>query len=129
MIARNLAHRAIPAGHTARVVDAAQMLGDLTNTSRLRQRLRRYTSPALLVIDEIGYMSYGQGYADLLFQVVSQRYQRLSTIVTHQSHLQRMAGGLPPRDQHRRPHRPPLLQRRGPHHRRRLLPQQGDYRA
>ena len=58
------------------------MLGDLTNTSRLRQRLRRYTSPALLVIDEIGYMSYGQGYADLLFQVVSQRYQRLSTIVT-----------------------------------------------
>lgn len=85
MIARNLAHRAIRAGHTVRVVEAAQMLGDLAaqpDTARLRKRLRRYTSPALLVVDEVGYMSYGQGYADLLFQVVSQRYQRLSTIVT-----------------------------------------------
>ena len=53
-----------------------------TGRPGLRRRLRHYTSPSLLVLDEVGYMSYGQGYADLLFQVVSQRYQRRSTIVS-----------------------------------------------
>jgi len=85
MLAQNLAHRAILAGHTARFVSAAAMLADLAaqdGPASLRRRLRHYTSPSLLVLDEVGYMSYGQGYADLLFQVVSQRYQRRSTIVS-----------------------------------------------
>lgn len=85
MLAQNLAHRAILAGHTARFVSAADMLGDLAaqdGSANLRRRLRHYTAPSLLVLDEVGYMSYGQGYADLLFQVVSQRYQRRSTIVS-----------------------------------------------
>ena len=61
------------------------MLADLAaqdDPARFRRRLRKYTSPALLVVDEVGYMSYAQGYADLLFQVVNQRYLRRSTIVT-----------------------------------------------
>jgi hypothetical protein len=85
MLAQNLAHRAILAGHTARFVSAAAMLADLAaqdGPASLRRRLRHYTSPSLLVLDEVGYMSYGQGYADLLFQVISQRYQRRSTIVS-----------------------------------------------
>lgn len=76
MLAQNLAHRAILAGHTARFVSAADMLGDLAaqdGSANLRRRLRHYTAPSLLVLDEVGYMSYGQGYADLLFQVISQR--------------------------------------------------------
>lgn len=85
MLAQNLAHRAILAGHTARFVSAAAMLGDLAaqdGPASLRRRLKHYTTPSLLVIDEVGYMSYGQGYSDLLFQVISQRYLRRSTIVS-----------------------------------------------
>lgn len=86
MLAQNLAHRAILAGHTARFVSAADMLGDLAaakaDPARLRCRLRHYTAPSLLILDEVGYMSYGQDYADLLFQVISQRYQRRSIIVS-----------------------------------------------
>lgn len=66
MLAQNLAHRAILAGHTARFVSAADMLGDLAaqdGSANLRRRLRHYTTPSLLVLDEVGYMSYGQGYA------------------------------------------------------------------
>lgn len=85
MIAKNLAYRALLAGYTIRFVEARDMLADLAaqdDPARFRRRLRKYTSPALLVVDEVGYMSYAQGYADLLFQVVNQRYLRRSTIVT-----------------------------------------------
>ena len=64
------------AGHTTRFVEARDMLADLhaqDDPVRFRRRLHKYTSPALLVVDEVGYMSYAQGYADLLFQVVNQR--------------------------------------------------------
>src|SRR6201997_4698841 len=39
-------------------------------------------APSLLVIDEVGYLSYSNRYADLLFELVSRRYQNKSTIVT-----------------------------------------------
>ena len=54
MLAQNLAHRAILAGHTARFVSAADMLGDLAardGSANLRRRLRHYTTPSLLVLD------------------------------------------------------------------------------
>jgi DNA replication protein DnaC len=44
--------------------------------------LRRYTTPRVLVIDEVGYLSYGNRHADLLFEVVTRRYQQRSTILT-----------------------------------------------
>jgi DNA replication protein DnaC len=62
------------------------MLGDLTAQDgdlALKRRLKFYTSPKLLVIDEVGYLSYSNRYADLLFEIISRRYhQKSSTIVT-----------------------------------------------
>jgi DNA replication protein DnaC len=38
--------------------------------------MRRYTAPALLILDEVGYLPIDQRGADLLFQVISARYER-----------------------------------------------------
>ena len=53
-----------------------------TYDSALRHRLRHYAPPQLLVIDEIGYLSYSNRHADLMFELISRRYQARSTIVT-----------------------------------------------
>ena len=78
MLLKNLAYQAILHGHTARFTLASDMLHDLAaqnSTTALARRLRRYTSPTLLAIDEVGYLSYDARYADLLFEVVTRRYQ------------------------------------------------------
>jgi DNA replication protein DnaC len=77
MLARNVAHRALLAGHTVRFTTASEMLNDLASqdsASGLRRRLIRYVRPKLLVVDEVGYLSYGNRHADLLFEVVTRRY-------------------------------------------------------
>ncbi|MFQ5505254.1 MAG: ATP-binding protein [Planctomycetota bacterium] len=84
-IAQNLAHAALLAGHTALFVSASVMLNDLVaqdGPSALARRLRRYVRPQLLVIDEVGYLSYGTEHADLLFDIVNRRNQDRSTVVT-----------------------------------------------
>ena len=48
----------------------------------LERRLRAYARPQILAIDEIGYLSYDAHAADLLFQVVSRRYEQKSIVVT-----------------------------------------------
>jgi DNA replication protein DnaC len=85
MIAQNLAHRALLAGHSVRFTTASAMLNDLAaqdSASALNRRLRHYCRPPLLVVDELGYLSYDSRYADLLFEVVTRRYQQRSTILT-----------------------------------------------
>jgi len=85
MIAQNIAHQALIAGHTALFTSAGQLLGDLCaldSDSALRRRLRHYARPQLLVIDEVGYLSYSNRHADLLFELVSRRYQARSTLIT-----------------------------------------------
>jgi DNA replication protein DnaC len=47
----------------------------------LARRLRRYVQPRLLCIDEVGYLSYDNRYADLLFEVVTRRYDGPRSIV------------------------------------------------
>ena len=49
---------------------------------RLDQELQRYLKPALLVIDELGYLPIDKYGADLLFQVISGRYERGSIVLT-----------------------------------------------
>ena len=44
--------------------------------------LRAYTRPQILAIDEIGYLAYDNHAADLLFQIVSRRYEHRSIVVT-----------------------------------------------
>ncbi|HEX5086461.1 MAG TPA: IS21-like element helper ATPase IstB [Nocardioides sp.] len=86
MIAQNIANQAILDGHSVVFTTAAQLLLDLgaQDSSRgLDRRLRHYCSrTGLLVIDEIGYLSYDNRNADLLFQVVSRRYERRSLVLT-----------------------------------------------
>jgi DNA replication protein DnaC len=85
MIAQNVVHAALLAGHSALFVTASQLLLDLgaqESTRALDRRLRFYASRSLLCIDEIGYLSYDTRNADLLFQVVSRRYERRSLVMT-----------------------------------------------
>jgi DNA replication protein DnaC len=84
-IAQNIVHHAVMQGHSALFVNAAQMLGDLAaqdGDNALRRRLRHYAHPSLLVIDEIGYLSYANRHADLLFEIINRRYESKPTIVT-----------------------------------------------
>jgi DNA replication protein DnaC len=84
MILKNLAHHALVQGHTVRVTSASDMLADLAaqdSGSALARRLRRFTLPRLLCVDEVGYLSYSNRYADLLFEVVSRRYEAHKPIV------------------------------------------------
>jgi len=85
MLAKNLVHEAVLAGHSARFITASDLILDLTaqDTARgLDRRLRAYARPSLLCIDEIGYLSYDAHAADLLFQVVSRRYEQKSIVLT-----------------------------------------------
>lgn len=85
MIAKNIAHAAALAGKYALFVTASELLLNLNKqeTARtLEARLNFFAQPHLLVIDELGYLSYDNRAADLLFQIVSRRYERRSLILT-----------------------------------------------
>lgn len=85
MLAQNIAHQAILAGHSVLFTTAAQMLLDLggqESSRALERRLHHYAKISLLVIDELGYLAFDNRNADLLFQVVSRRYERKSLVLT-----------------------------------------------
>ena len=84
-IARNIAHQAVLRGHNVLFTSASQMLNELAAQecdSALKRRLARFARPHLLVIDEVGYLSYSNRHADLLFDIVSRRYEEKSTLIT-----------------------------------------------
>lgn len=84
-LAQNLAYRALLQGHSALFVTAAKMLGDLTaqdGAAALQRRLRAYARPDVLVIDELGYLSYSDRHADLLFEIVNRRYEQKPIVIT-----------------------------------------------
>lgn len=84
-LARNIAHQTLVQGHTVLFTTASQVLGELAaldSDSALRRRLRHYAAPHLLVIDEVGYLSYANRHADLLFELINRRYEQKSTLVT-----------------------------------------------
>ena len=85
MIAKNIAYNAVLAGHAVRFATAAELLLDLSaqdSARSLDRRLRYWSSIRLLVLDELGYLSYDSRNADLLFQVVSRRYETKSLVLT-----------------------------------------------
>jgi DNA replication protein DnaC len=84
-IARNIAHQALVHGYTVRFASAGQLLGELSGIDsdlRLNRRLRHYASFDLLAIDEVGYLSYSNRHADLLFELTNRRYGKKSTVIT-----------------------------------------------
>jgi DNA replication protein DnaC len=66
----------------ANAIDVINTLHAAQTKGCLKTELRKYTSPALLILDEIGYLPIDQRGADLLFQVISARYERGSIILT-----------------------------------------------
>jgi DNA replication protein DnaC len=84
MIAKNIAHAAVLAGHSVLFRTAGDLLADLDGDSPglRRRKFRFYARPDLLCIDEIGYLTYDSHAADLLFEVVNHRYERNSILVT-----------------------------------------------
>ena len=63
-------------------IDVVNALTAAQATGRLKQELRRYTRPRVLILDELGYLPIDKTGADLLFQIISQRYERGSTVIT-----------------------------------------------
>jgi DNA replication protein DnaC len=85
MIAQNIAHQAVLAGHTVLFVTAAQMLLDLAaqdSARALDRRLKHYARVGCLIVDELGYLSYDSRNADLLYQALSLRYEKKSLVLT-----------------------------------------------
>lgn len=65
--------------------DCARLVEDLEDASSrgiLKKRLKYYAHSRLLIIDELGYLDVGSAGADLLFQLISTRYEQRSTIIT-----------------------------------------------
>jgi DNA replication protein DnaC len=63
-------------------VDVINTLAAAQNAGRLKQELNKYLKPALIVLDEIGYLPIDKTGADLLFQIISKRYEQGSIILT-----------------------------------------------
>ena len=85
MIAKNLAHQAVLAGFTVKTVTASEMLNGLAeidSSSGLSRRFSALARPQILHIDELGYLSYDTRHADLLYEVVSRRYEHKPILVT-----------------------------------------------
>ena len=78
MLLKNLAHQAVLSGHSVLFVTAAKMLGELSaidSPSKLERRLKHYSGVRFLCVDEVGYLSYDSRAADLLFEIVTRRYE------------------------------------------------------
>lgn len=84
-LAQNLGYKAVMQGYTVLFTLAANMLNELAaqdGDNALRRRLAYYAKPQLLLIDEVGYLSYSNRHADLLFEIINRRYEKNATIVT-----------------------------------------------
>ena len=84
-LAQNLGLRALERGYTVRFCTLPAALADLLKQESIpatERRLRRYTSPDLLVLDELGYVPCDSRAADLLFNVVSRRHETKAIVIT-----------------------------------------------
>lgn len=84
MIAQNICHAAVLAGSSVLFRSAPALLEDLHRQSPegRRQKLRTYANVGLLCIDEVGYLSFDDKAADLLYEVINRRYERKPVILT-----------------------------------------------
>lgn len=71
-----IAYKAIQNGFVARFTTAAALINELCIAPNRTVALKPYLQPHVLVIDEMGYLGYGAGAADVLFQVVDHRYHQ-----------------------------------------------------
>jgi DNA replication protein DnaC len=84
-LATALGVEAVKAGKSVYFLPLADLIGALAKAERegtLRERIRFYCRPALLIVDEIGYLPVVQGGGNLFFQLVNARYEKSSMILT-----------------------------------------------
>ena len=84
-LATALGYQACLKGHTGlfcSAVDAMNTLAAAQSAGRLKQELRKYHKPALIILDELGYLPIDKTGADLLFQIISHRYEKGSLLIT-----------------------------------------------
>jgi len=84
-LASALGYAACLEGHSVLFANAISVINDLSAAQKrgdLKRELRKYLNPRAIVLDELGYLPIDQHGADLLFQVISQRYERGSIILT-----------------------------------------------
>jgi len=84
MIAQNICHAAVLAGSSVLFRSAPALLEELhrqTPEGR-RRKLRGYANVGLMCIDEVGYLSFDDKAADLLYEVINRRYERKPVILT-----------------------------------------------
>jgi DNA replication protein DnaC len=80
-----LGHAACIAGHSVLFTTAVDIINTLAAAqaaARLKREIGRYMKPDLLIIDELGYLPIDKHGADLLFQIISQRYERAPMVIT-----------------------------------------------
>jgi DNA replication protein DnaC len=80
-----LGHTACIAGHSVLFTTAVDIINTLAAAQaagRLKREISRYLKPRLLIIDELGYLPIDKLGADLLFQIISQRYERAPMLIT-----------------------------------------------
>ncbi len=85
LLAKNLAQQAVLRGATVRFLTASELLNTLAEQDTsisLQRKLRLFAQPQLLCIDELGYLSYDSRHADLLFEIISRRYEQKSILLT-----------------------------------------------
>jgi DNA replication protein DnaC len=84
-LASALAHEACLRGHSVLFTTAVDIINTLTaaqTVGRLKHELKRYLKPAILAVDEQGYLPIDKTGADMLFQIISRRYEQGSVIIT-----------------------------------------------
>lgn len=84
-LAKHFGLAALAKGHTVRFMTLAAALADLLRQQTIpaiEKRIRRYTSPGLLILDELGYVPCDADAADLLFRIVSTRHEQRAIVMT-----------------------------------------------
>lgn len=84
-LATALGYEACQRGHSVLFTTAVDALNNLVAAQaaqRLKAELKRYLAPSVLILDELGYLPLDKTGADLLFQIISQRYERGTLILT-----------------------------------------------
>lgn len=85
MIAKNIGFQAVMKGRNVLFTSASELVMNLQSKdgpADLTRALKRYTTPDLLIIDELGYLSYDCAAADTIFEVVNRRYETGSIVFT-----------------------------------------------
>ncbi len=84
-LATALGYQACLNGHRVLFATAVEIVNNLLAAQtdhRLKTEIRRYLRPDLLILDELGYIPLDKHGADLLFQVISQRYEQGAIVLT-----------------------------------------------